>query len=66
MVWYGSGKDRMMIRKLGRWKMWIRLYVLVGGVYDYGMVIGESSPPFCLYLANVDDGALFGKLFVHY
>jgi hypothetical protein len=55
-----------MIRKLGRWKMWIRLYVLVGGVYDYGMVIGESSPPFCLYLANVDDGALFGKLFVHY
>jgi hypothetical protein len=31
-----------MIRKLGRWKRWIRLYVPGGGVCDYGMEVEGS------------------------
>jgi len=43
VIWAGIESVRKMIRKLGRWKRLIRLYVPVGGVCGFVMGVEGSS-----------------------
>jgi hypothetical protein len=45
-IWPGSESVRKMIRKLGRWKRWIRLYVHGGGVCGSVKGVEGSFPTF--------------------